>query len=103
MATYHVSHDTNKTYFAVYGRVDSVSALEFGLALNKMIDDGHRDIVLNFDQCSYMSSAGLREIVHGLKRIRELNGRMCSKPVPFTIGIVFDTSGLTRILKCEDE
>jgi anti-anti-sigma factor len=61
------------------------------------------DIVLDFDQCSYMSSAGLREIVHALKRIRQLNGRMCSKPIPFTIAIVFETSGLERILKCEDE
>lgn len=62
------------TLVAVKGRVDSMNANQLGDALTGEIDGGHTQIVLDLAGVDYMSSAGLREMVAALKRVKRMNG-----------------------------
>jgi len=55
------------------GRIDSNNANELGVALSGVIDDGQIHIVLDLSTVSYMSSAGLRELVIALKKVRAVD------------------------------
>ncbi len=60
--------------FEVIGRVDSNNANELGAALDKTVDEGSSNLVLDLGGVEYMSSAGLREMVRVLKRVKRSGG-----------------------------
>ncbi len=53
------------------GRIDSMNADELGEALTGEIERGGRQIVLDLSKVSYMSSAGLRELVAAYQQAAE--------------------------------
>ena len=59
------------TLVEIAGRIDTVSADEFGAALKEVLDGGQDCIVIDFSQTGYLSSAGLRELVSARKRAVE--------------------------------
>ncbi len=65
-----VSQLKRVTLFEISGRVDSTNAGELGEAFEAAIDAGRSQLVLDLSQVEYMSSAGLREIVAALKRVK---------------------------------
>jgi anti-sigma B factor antagonist len=56
--------------FEIIGRVDSTNATELGNAMDRAVDSGRTNIVLDLSGVEYISSAGLREMV----RVLELAG-----------------------------
>ncbi len=81
----------------INGRVDSRTAPELGDCLSRQIDQGSAYLVINFSSVDYMSSAGLRELVSALKRVKSIGGdiRLCC--VPPRVNEVFELSGLSSI------
>ncbi len=57
----------------VRGRVDSDTAPELGRALHDIIKAGRFKIVLNVSGVSFMSSAGLRQLIDILKTCKRWN------------------------------
>ena len=86
----------------VQGRIDSSTAGELGDALTQVIDSGHARIVLNIAGVDYMSSAGLRELVSALKKVRADNGDMRIAQVTERVYEVFELSGLNTIFQIFD-
>ena len=66
--------DNDITLAEVMGRIDSMSANDFGAALIEQIDAGNIRLVLDLSGVDYMSSAGLREIVGALKKVKKADG-----------------------------
>ena len=66
--------DNDITLTEVMGRIDSMSANDFGAALIEQIDAGNIRLVLDLSGVDYMSSAGLREIVGALKKVKKVAG-----------------------------
>jgi len=64
----------------VTGRVDSTNADDLRNVLQSRLDDGIHSLVVDLTNTDYMSSAGLRELVAGLKRAKQSGGdlRLCS-------------------------
>lgn len=56
------------------GRIDSMTANQLGTALSGVIEQDVRSLVLDLGGVDYMSSAGLRELVNALKRLKRNNG-----------------------------
>jgi anti-sigma B factor antagonist len=81
----------------INGRVDSRTAPEMGDCLSHQIDQGSLYLVINFNSVDYMSSAGLRELVSALKRVKSAGGdiRLCC--VPPRVNEVLELSGLSSI------
>ena len=87
------------TLVEVSGRVDSMSANQFGSGLMGQIDDGNVQLVLDLSSVDYMSSAGLREIVSGLKKAKKASGDLRLAQPSQRVREVLEMAGLDTIFK----
>lgn len=83
----------------VIGRIDSMNANELGDALTREIDEGHTQIVLDLAGVDYMSSAGLREIVSALKRVKRGTGDLRIAQPSERVLEVLEMAGLDTIFQ----
>jgi len=85
--------------FEVIGRVDSSNATELGSALDKAADDGQTNLVLDLGSVDYMSSAGLREMVRVLKRVKRTGGDLRIANPSDRVREVLELAGLDTIFE----
>src|SRR5690242_15737356 len=83
------------------GRIDSQSSPEFETALNQKLDSAH-NVVLDFTEVPYISSAGLRVVLLVAKRVGRGQGKFALASLKPEIMSVFKISGLTSVLKIFD-
>jgi anti-sigma B factor antagonist len=69
-----ISEMHRATLIEVSGRVDSTNANQLGVSLNAQIEAGRHHLVVDLSRVDYISSAGLRELVSALKRVKHLSG-----------------------------
>lgn len=82
----------------VSGRVDSATAPELGQTLNNIVGAGRFKIVLNLSGVSFMSSAGLRQLIDVLKTCKRWNrGNLLLAEVPPKLHDVLELAGLLSI------
>jgi anti-sigma B factor antagonist len=94
MLDFNVSHSDPVTLIEASGRIDSSNANQLGEALTGVIDEGHTQLVLDLSGVGYMSSAGLREIVSALKKLRRVSGDLrIAQPSPRVVEVI-EMSGL---------
>lgn len=94
-----VSEMKRVTLVEINGRIDSTNATRLGDALNEQIDAGRHQVVVDLAQVEYMSSAGLRELVSAVKKLRNLNGDLrIASPSP-RVKEVLDIAGLDAIFQ----
>ncbi len=87
------------TLFEVSGRIDSTNANELGEALNAAIDTGRTQIVVDLSDVEYMSSAGLRELVTALKKVKRGTGDLrLASPSPRVMEVL-ELAGLDSIFE----
>ncbi len=86
------------TLIEVSGRIDSNNANQLGEALNESIAGGHSQIVLDLSAVEYMSSAGLREMVAALKKVKA-TGDLCLANPSERVQEVLELAGLDTIFK----
>jgi anti-anti-sigma factor len=78
---------------AVSGRLDTVSAPRFDQQVAPALSQPHTHILLDMSGVSYISSAGLRSILHLVKLAGESGGRVGLFSVPAPIMEVIGISG----------
>jgi anti-sigma B factor antagonist len=94
-----ISEMKRVTLIEVNGRIDSTNATKLGEGLNEQIDAGRHQLVIDLAQVDYMSSAGLRELVAAVKKLRKLNGDLrVASPSP-RVREVLDLAGLDSIFQ----
>ncbi len=99
MIDINVSDVENVTLVEVSGRVDSMSANQFGSALSNEIENGNVSVVLDLSSVDYMSSAGLREIVGALKKVKRGGGDMRLAQPSERVREVLEMAGLDTIFQ----
>ncbi|MBQ0136362.1 MAG: STAS domain-containing protein [Oscillospiraceae bacterium] len=82
---------------ALVGRLDTTTAPDFEAALEL---DGIKNLVLDFENLEYISSAGLRVILAAQKKM-SAQGEMVVKNVNDAIKEVFEITGFVDILTIE--
>ena len=80
------------------GRVDGTNATEFQNTLKKVIDPDAKAVILNFEQLSYISSAGLRVILLTAKEMRSANVKLAVCSLSKPVHDVFTISGFDQII-----
>jgi anti-sigma B factor antagonist len=94
-----VSEMKRVTLVEVTGRIDSTNATKLGEAIHEQIDAGRHQVVVDLSSVDYMSSAGLRELVAALKKVKKLNGDLrVASPSP-RVKEVLDLAGLDAIFQ----
>ena len=81
----------------VSGRVDSASAPDMEKTLQTLIDQNHHYIVAELTGVEYMSSAGLRALVSGLKGAKRGGGDLVIAQPSERVREVLDLAGLTSV------
>ena len=84
---------------ALIGRLDTTTAPQLEAVVKESLD-GVTDLVLNFTQLEYVSSAGLRVILASQKTMNK-QGSMVIRNVSPDIQEVFEITGFSDILTIE--
>ena len=91
--------DDGKVIYHIIGRVDTQTAPDLQAALDKGFEEGEKDLVLDFVDVQYLSSAGLRTVLYAQKRINTMDGgKMILVNVKPVVMEVFDMTGLSDFL-----
>lgn len=91
--------DDGKVIYHIIGRIDTQTAPELQAALDKGFEEGEKDLVLDFIDVQYLSSAGLRTVLYAQKRINTMNeGKMVLVNVKPVVMDVFDMTGFSDFL-----
>ena len=85
--------------FEVHGRVDSSNATQLGSVMDRAVDDGRSNLVLDLGAVEYMSSAGLREMVRVLKRVKRSGGDLRIANPSERVSEVLELAGLDSIFE----
>ena len=80
------------------GELDTISAPEAETALNLLMDQGTKKILVNFENLDFIASSGLRILLATAQRLKGDGGelRVCS--LNETVQEVFDISGFSTLL-----
>ena len=84
------------------GRVDGANAREFQDDLTKAIEADDQAVVLDLENLSYISSAGLRVILMTARKLREQGSKFAVCSLSASIKEVFEISGFDKIISIQD-
>jgi len=96
------ANDNETMVIAAKGEIDIYSAPSFKDKLYSWLDDGHKNIVLDFSDLEYIDSMGLGILVGALKRIKERDGKIVVKNPRSTIRKLFKITGLDKVFIMEE-
>lgn len=94
--TVKLTKDENRAELCVEGRLDTVTAPELEAVVDGELK-GIDELTLDFAGLEYISSAGLRVLLHAEKMMRERGG-MTVKNVNETVREILDITGFADIL-----
>jgi anti-anti-sigma factor len=100
MQIHHSIHD-RVTVIAPSGRIDTTTSGVVEQDLRRVVDSGARDLVVNFSNVDYISSAGLRVFLVIAKRMRDLKGRLVLCAMPEPVRQVFHLAGFMPLFLVE--
>ena len=92
--------DNDKACFRLEGRLDTLTSPELETELLEVIDV-LTELVLDFEELEYISSAGMRVLLYAQKKMND-RGTMVVKNVRQEIMDVFETTGFDEILTIEN-
>lgn len=82
------------------GSIDALTAPDLGDAIEAEIQHGNHRLVIDLAGADYISSAGLRSLLGGVKSARREGGDLRLAGPNEEVMKVLDLSGFTSILKC---
>lgn len=88
--------------FSLQGRLDSTTSPEVEKKILEAINENISSIVLDFSQLEYLSSAGIRILVHCHKEIEKTGGKIVLSGVPKPIEHVLYITGFLPYFKIYD-
>ena len=83
-------------------RLDGVNVREFQDALQGVIDDSDRAVILDLGRLTYISSAGLRVILLVAKTLQRQDGNLAVCSLSGPVREVFKISGFDKIIQTHD-
>jgi stage II sporulation protein AA (anti-sigma F factor antagonist) len=84
------------------GKLDAVTAPQFEQKVRDLIEAGNLQVVVDFEQVDYISSAGLRALLVMNKLLASRGGKACLAHVQGHVRSVFDMSGFATIFAMHD-
>ena len=82
------------TIYRLNGRLDSNTSPELEIKLSQAISDGSQNMVINFKDLFYISSAGIRVILKSIRAIKRNNGLIILCCMQAYVKEVFEISGV---------
>jgi anti-anti-sigma factor len=87
---------------SVDGRMDTVTAPDFQDRMQELLNQGEKEILMDFGNLEYVSSAGLRSILFTAKKAKAAGGAVSCYGLQTMVKKVFDVSGFTAMIPVFD-
>lgn len=88
----------NTAHIKLAGRLDTVTSSTLANELGKVFEGGAVNLLLNFGELEYISSAGLRVLLTSQKKVKSLGTEMEIINAKESVKEVFDITGFSGIL-----
>ena len=90
---------------AFEGNLDTNTSPEAESVINELIDAGKQKILVNFEQLSFISSAGLKALLSALMKVRKMipPGDVVISEIKPELRESFDLVGFDRLFKFYDD
>ena len=98
--TIHKKEQGTELEIILSGRLDTATAPQLEAELKQSVD-GMTELILDFAQLEYISSAGLRVLL-ATQKVMNKQGSMVIRHVNETIMEVFEITGFSEILSIEE-
>lgn len=93
-----------KVILRIDGRVDAASAPILERKLSQLVDDEHKEVILDFTRVDYLSSAGMRVLLAVTKKLRVHHGTLILFALGEDVAEIIRMAGLDKILHiCSNE
>ena len=86
----------------INGRLDSTNSSELDITISNLVNQNEKAILVNCQYLEYVSSAGLRVFLKGLKSVNAIQGKFLICSLKDSIKEIFDISGFTGIFTIYD-
>ncbi|MFT5137135.1 MAG: anti-sigma B factor antagonist [Arenicella sp.] len=95
-----IEHKEKDLVTVVYfiGKIDTKTSPEAQQYVNKLINQGVKNMVINFEKLDFISSTGLRVLLATGKQMKSINGELRVCNLNEIVQEVFDISGFSIIL-----
>jgi anti-sigma B factor antagonist len=94
-----IKQHSNVTIVQMPVRLDAQTSRELEDTLQEIVGNGAKTVLCNFEKTEYISSAGLRVLLGAAKNLKKEEGQLYLCSTNTFVNEVFETSGLTMILK----
>ena len=96
--TLNMKTEKNGSQLTVFlsGELNTLTAPQFSALLDRELP-GVKDLTLDFAECDYVSSAGIRQLLGAFKRIKAAKGRMQLSHVGENLTDVLENTGLDAV------
>lgn len=81
------------------GRMDAITAPEFEAQCKTWLADGDTNVLIDFSQLEYISSAGLRSVLSAAKQLKGANGELRFCALSGMVSEVFSVSGFASMFR----
>lgn len=93
---------TSKLYrrvavLSVSGRIDTATSPDFEERIQQLIDEGHKNLIMDFAEVDFLSSSGLRVLVTTRKTLREAGGDVVLASPSQRAADSFEIAGLDKL------
>ncbi len=94
-----IEHEAKNNVVVVYfaGKIDTKTSPDVEKYLNKIIDQGVNNIVMNFEELDFISSTGLRVILATGKTLMGNKGKLTMCHANITVNDVLRMSGFNKM------
>lgn len=96
-----ITNEEGKCVYNIKGRVDTQTAPELQKAVDESLEAGENNLIFNFGEVEYLSSAGLRTILYTQKRTSAIGENASFEVINVKPQImeVFDMTGFSDMVK----
>ncbi len=99
---YSVAIEDNTIIVKPIGRLDSVTSPDFERKMEKYLKSPESNLLLDFDDLDYISSAGLRVVLNAAKIFREVEFQFAACNMQDHVREVFEISGFDSFVTIYD-
>ena len=96
-------YQDNVLVLAVEGRIDGTNAGELESATNSAIKEDDKAVVLNLQELTYISSAGLRSILITAKNLSARQAKFALSNIPANIMEIIKIAGFDKIISVYED
>lgn len=87
------------TVLEIKGRVDTINSADLETAVNKVFENGEKNLIFNCSEMIYISSSGLRVFLVAQKKAILLSGKLYLCNMQPSIQEIFRISGFSNLFK----